>query len=155
MTAYIIFNVYDYSEFYLWDIATSKSDAVKEYTEKHLVSFLQGAQPDISILELRKVQMTAKTFHFLSDALKEKERNKETTKEIQKILKLLYDGNEEKYIYSFQGDDILEIADFYAKQNNYTLTEDGYYDEINEILQKLCEDEEEFKRTIKSFIEIM
>ena len=37
MTAYITFNVYDNSEFYLWGITTNKTTAIKNYKEKDLL----------------------------------------------------------------------------------------------------------------------
>ena len=64
MTVYITFNVYDHSEFYLWDATTRKSTAIKNYKEKHLLDLYEGAQPDISRLVLVTVYIKKSKYNL-------------------------------------------------------------------------------------------
>ena len=81
MTVYITFNVYDHSEFYLWDATTRKSTAIKNYKEKHLLDFYEGAQPDISRLVLATVDITKSRYNLLKKYLKFDEQSKELERE--------------------------------------------------------------------------
>ena len=76
MIAYVTFNVYDRNEFYLWDITTDKPTAIKNYKEKHLLYFYEGAQPDISCLVLATIQISKGNYNLLKNYIKFDEQSK-------------------------------------------------------------------------------
>ena len=159
MNVYVTMNIYDYSEFSLWNIATRKDIAIKTYREEDLPMFLTGAQPDISILELRKVQMTKSDFEFMQKYLTNKnDCGDDADAKIEELLKELWEKDECDYIYSIGGDEVLDVAEYYCKCNGIDVpafdadVEPDYWTVITEACNKLSNDEPLFLDTIHNYI---
>ena len=145
MIAYIIFNI--------WDISTNKKKAMSLFVEKHLPTFFLGAQPDISLLQLKCVQISKTSYNLLQSYLVN--QDKSLAVDIEKILCSLFKGSEEKYIYCFAGNEVLDVADFYLRSNNIQTTDDEYFDTINDVISNMAENPNEFAEIIHHYIEFL
>lgn len=153
MYFYVTMNVYDNSEFYIWDIVKTKSEAIQKFKEEHLPFFFTGAQPDISHLDLRRVNISKEDYTFLQEYLKKEEADIYAEEKVAEILKSFYVGKEDNYLYDYQGDDAFEVAEYYAIKTGIELPDDEREEIIEEVFWELNEDEELFNRMIKEYIE--
>ena len=152
MIAYITFNVYDYSEFNLWDIATKKKEAVEKFKKENLPYFFDGGQPDISALELRRVELSKSDYNFLKNFLEVSKTSNEDEKKVEKMLSSFYKNNEDDYIFSFTGDEIIDVVKHYCKKNSIDIPDDDFYEVIDEVAFELNKDKEKFVAAISEYI---
>ena len=153
MYIYITMNIYDNSEFYIWDIAKTKTEAVQKFKEEHLPFFFTGAQPDISILDLRRVNISKEDYIFLQEYLNKDKTDIYAEERVTNLLKSFYENKEDDFIYNYQGDDVLEVAEYYAVKTGIELPDDERDEIIEEVFWELNEDEELLNRMIKEYIE--
>ena len=149
MTAYIIFNVYDHSEFYLWDATTSRQVAIKRYKEKHLLDFYEGMQPDISQLVLATVEITKSKYDLLRKYLKFDENSKSFEGKVAEILASIYETEDYEEIFNEQGDFCIDAMRLYCEENGIEIDEE--YD-VDDIIEKLEEYDEHKEDLIPIFI---
>ena len=153
MTVYITFNVYDHSEFYLWDATTNMQTAVKKYKEKHLLDFYEGAQPDISQLVLATVEITTYKYNLLKKYLKFDEQSKEFEGKVTEILSSIYDTEEYEEIFCEQGDFCIDAMRYYCEENDIEIDEEYDIDDIVEKLEEYDDHKEDLIPIFVSYIE--
>lgn len=149
MIAYITFNVYDRSEFYLWDITTRKSTSIKKYKEEHLLDLYEGVQPDISCLVLAMVQISKEDYNLLKNYLKHDEESKKLERKVESFLASIYETEEYEEIFNEQGDFCIDAMRYYCEQNDIEIDEE--YD-IDDLIEKLEEYEDHKKDLIPIFV---
>ena len=149
MIAYITFNVYDNSEFYLWGITTNKTTAIKNYKEKDLLFFYEGAQPDISRLVLATVQIPKSNYNLLKNYLKSNEQRKNFESEVGEILATVYESEDYEVIFDEQGDFCIDAMRYYCEQNNIEIDEEC---DVDDIIEKLEEYEDHKEDLVPIFI---
>ena len=153
MTVYITFNVYDHSEFYLWDATTRKPTAIKNYKEKHLLDFYEGAQPDISRLVLATVDITKSKYNLFKKYLKFDEQSKELEREIEKVLSSIYETEEYRAIFDEQGDFGIDAMRYHCEQNCIEIDEEYDIDDIIDKLEEYDDHKEDLVPIFVNYIE--
>lgn len=149
MTVYITFNVYDHSEFYLWDISTCEETAIKNYKEKDLLFFYEGAQPDISCLVLAKVEISKSNYNLLKNYIKSDKQDKKLEEKAQKFLASIYETEEYEEIFNEQGDFCIDAMRYHCEQNDIEIDEE--YD-IDDLIEKLGEYENHKEDLVPIFV---
>ena len=153
MTVYITFNVYDHSEFYLWDATTRKSTAIKNYKEKHLLDLYEGAQPDISRLVLATVDITKSKYNLFKKYLKFDEQSKELEREVEETLSSIYETEEYRTIFDEQGDFGIDAMRYHCEQNNIEIDEEYDIDDIIDKLEEYDDHKEDLVPIFVNYIE--
>ena len=153
MTAYITFNTYDHSEFYLWDITTHKPTAIKTYKEEDLLFFYEGAQPDISRLILASVQISKDNYNVLKNYLKSREESEKLEREVEEFLASIYEAGKYNVIFDEQGDFCIDAMRYHCEQNNIELDEECDIDDIIGKLEEYDDHKEDLVPIFVNYIE--
>ena len=149
MIAYITFNSYDNSEFYLWDITTDRQTAIKDYKEKHLLFFYEGAQPDISCLVLAAVPISKSNYNLLKKYLESSEQRNKFERKVGEFLTSVDETEDYEEIFNEQGDFCIDAMRCYCEENDIELDEE---DEIDELIAKLEEYEDHKEDLVPIFV---
>lgn len=153
MIAYITFNVYDHSEFYLWDITTDKPTAIKSYKEKHLLFFYEGAQPDISCLVLATIQISKGNYNLLKNYIKFDEQSKKLESKVAKFLASIYDTEEYEEIFNEQGDFCIDAMRYHCEQNDIEIDEEDDFDDLIEKIEEYDDHKEDLVPIFINYID--
>ena len=153
MIAYIAFNVYDHSEFYLWDITTDKSTAIKNYKEKHLLFFYEGAQPDISCLVLATIQISKGNYNLLKNYIKFDEQSKRLESKVAKFLASIYETEEYEEIFNEQGDFCIDAMRYHCEQNDIEINEEDDFDDLIEKIEEYNDHKEDLVPIFINYID--
>ena len=144
MQAYIVFNVYDHSEFYLWNIGKQKEVMMREYKEKHLIDFYEGAQPDISRLLLIEVEdLSMEVYELFQKYLEYNENSKVLETNVQNALMNIYNEDNYEVIFDEQGDFCIDAMRYYCDNNNIEIDEEDQFDVLIEMVEEEYENNQE------------
>ena len=147
MRVYVCYNNYDDSEYYLWKVSTKRPEAVKDYIENQVPSFLSSGQPDVSHLVLVVTSISKEVYNKLTD---------EATSEldIERILRDIDTDSSTDQIKECDGDINYDLGKFYGL-NYKNLTVQDCKDSMSDLFLELDElsnqDSEQYNSIVLRF----
>ena len=152
MKIYLTMIVQDDEKIKLLDATAFRPTAIKQVKEIHIPNFIKMKQRKICTLLLCRVDISNQDFCFLKEYLEHKRKTSADRNKANEMLLTLYNNEEYYQVYSFSIVTILEIAEYYCKINNIEITEDNFYDVIQDTVEKFEKDEELFNSMLKEHL---
>lgn len=154
MKVYIIYDRYEHDEWYdiSW-IGTNKEQAIKQFKEQELPSFLEYGPDDCHSFQLVEVEMTDQEYKDLLDQVKNGEEIYSGTQLYNTLYHIYHEDVPVNEIYVTDGcSDNYEVKNLYMSTNYPDLEEesDEYYDKEVEFYQ----DDDLYREYVKKYIEL-
>ena len=159
MNVYITYDRYEHDEWLsVFNIETNKERAQTHFIEEDLPDFLSYGPDDCHSFQLQRVKMTKEEYHRLCDLVDregDKDFTDEEAEELRNILINVFencDWNSEDTIFQTDGcSDISDLPRFYCMMNGL---DDEDEDIIQEVEEKIFNDEELFDEVLREYIRI-
>ena len=151
MLVYITYFVYEGDEYSLWDVSTSRMDAINTFKSKHVPFFIEGHQSDLSNLVLVEANISRADYAFLTTV---DTANDNSSEELDSILLDIEESFSTDYIYSIDGYINEDFARYYGISKGIPAVD--LEDDVTLELEELDKLEEtnpaEYASLLKNFI---